>query len=88
MWNTRPVSAAELERVEQQVRTEAESPQLQRELERCVAKPRQYGVGGSADVRTACEDMMLPQVEWYTNRPAARPRLRSAGSPGSRSWSC
>lgn len=70
VWNTRPVSAAELQRVEQQVREEAESPQLQRELERCVAKPRQYGVGGSADVRTACEEMMLPQVEWFTQRPA------------------
>ena len=70
VWNTRPVAAAELERIEQQVRKEAESPQMQRELERCVAKPRQYGLGGSADVRTACEDMMLPQVEWYTNRPA------------------
>jgi hypothetical protein len=70
VWNTRPVSAAELERVEQQVRKEAEAPRVQRELERCVAKPRQYGVRGSMDVRTACEDLVLPQVEWYTNRPA------------------
>jgi ABC-2 type transport system permease protein len=70
VWNTRPVSAAELERVEQQVREEAESPQMQRDLERCVAKPRQYGAGRSPDVRATCEDMMLPRVEWYTERPA------------------
>jgi hypothetical protein len=70
VWNTRPVSAADLERAEQQVRQDTESPQMQRELERCVAKPRRYGVGGSADVRAACEDLVLPRVEWYTDRPA------------------
>ena len=67
VWNTRPVSAAEQERVEYPVRTEAESPQLRASSSAVSPSPGSNGAGGSTDVRTACEEMMLPQVEWYTN---------------------
>jgi len=69
VWNTRPVSAGDLERAQQLVEQETQSPGLQRELQRCVAHPRQYGLDPSQDARTVCEDMMLPRLEWFTQRP-------------------
>ena len=69
-WNTRPVSAAELQHAQQMVDRQLQDPGAQREVRRCESKPRRYGVGDSADVRAACEDMMLPRVDWYVSRPA------------------
>ncbi len=68
LWSTRPVDAAELQRVEQQVAEEIRSEDVQRELQRCLDRPRRYGVPPDADVQATCEEYVLPQVEWYTNR--------------------
>jgi len=69
-WNTRPVSAAELHHAQQLVDQQRQDPVYERELRKCEAKPGRYGVGGSGDVRSACEDMMLPQVGWFVSRDA------------------
>lgn len=37
-------------------------PQVTDEIERCVQRPRQYGVPKDGDVRTACEDQV---ASWY-----------------------
>jgi ABC-type transport system involved in multi-copper enzyme maturation permease subunit len=66
-WNTRPVSAAEQAQTQQLVEEEAGQPYIQRELKRCLAKPRQYGAVGD-DVQAACEEVVLPRVEWYATR--------------------
>jgi ABC-2 type transport system permease protein len=68
-WNTRPVSAAELERAEQQAERESQRGYVQREIDNCVEKPRRYGVNGNAsDVQAACEEQLMPRVEWFTTR--------------------
>jgi len=69
-WNTRPVSATELHHAQRMVEEQRQDPGYQRQLTKCEAKPGRYGVGGSNDVRAACEDMMLPQVSWFVSRPA------------------
>jgi ABC-2 type transport system permease protein len=81
VWNTRPVSDAELQRIQQQVETDASSPSYQRQVRRCVEHPQRYGARGADDVQAACEDMILPRVEWYTARsPLSLDNERKAGS--------
>ncbi|MCW2845908.1 MAG: family transporter protein [Nocardioides sp.] len=80
-WNTRPVSGAELQQIQQQVKEDASSPSYQRQVRRCVDHPQRYGAAGEADVQAACEDRVLPQVEWYTGRsPLDLDNERRAGS--------
>ncbi len=68
-WNTRPVSGAEQERIERLVERESQQPYIQRELRRCVEKPRRYGVGvNNPDVTAACEQRVLPRAEWFSER--------------------
>ncbi len=74
-WQTRPVSPADLERAEQQVAREAARPSVQRQLERCTRSPERYGlrprgldVKDPAAVTTACEEQVLPRVEWFVDR--------------------
>ena len=67
-WNTRPVSASELQRIERMVAEEAQRPSTQRQLDKCVAKPDRYGIPTGGDVQAECESMVLPRVEWYSHR--------------------
>jgi ABC-2 type transport system permease protein len=67
-YDTRPVSDAERERVEQMVHEEAERPRVQRELQRCLESPEDYGVLGEDDPEYYCEEFLLPQSEWYLTR--------------------
>lgn len=71
-WNTRPVSASELQRIEQTVAEEAQQPYVQKQLAKCLEKPERYGVpagaAGELDVQAECESMVLPRVEWYAHR--------------------
>lgn len=68
-WNTRPIDDAERERIERLVEKESQQPYLQRELKRCVEKPRQYGVRPrNPDLEGACEQRMMPRAEWFSTR--------------------
>jgi ABC-2 type transport system permease protein len=69
VWDTQPASAEELARVDAQVAEERDRPRVQRELERCLAKPQRYGVPEGDDVRAACESMVLPTREWFGYYP-------------------
>jgi len=71
MWNTRPVSDADLRQAQAQVDEFRNDPSLQREIDRCVQHPRQYGVPPDADeatAREACAEMMGPTLEMYLYR--------------------
>ena len=63
-WSTRPVSDADLQRAQEQVQRDLESPGYRREIERCEKHPDRYGVATGAE----CAQMMGPQVEWYISR--------------------
>ena len=67
-YDTRPVSDGERERVEQMVAEEADAPYVQRELKRCLRSPDDYGLAPGEDVQQFCEEMVLPQAEWYLTR--------------------
>lgn len=81
-WNTRPVSDAEQERVEQMIADETAQPYVQRELRRCLKEPEQYGVQAGDDVRRLCEDQVLPRAEWYATRAPLDLRLESEEGSG------
>ena len=68
-WNTRPLSAAEQQRVDRIVEREREQPYVQAEIERCIKHPRNYGVARNApDPRAACEENLMPRAEWFSER--------------------
>ena len=70
VWDTRPISAADIARAEQLAAAEAEQPYIQRELRRCEARPEQYiGPGGDA---ASCAEFVLPQADWYLARNQLR----------------
>ena len=67
VWSTRPPSDAELASVQAQVEAETALPRTQRTLEKCLDNPQRWGIEDSApDLRTACEEMVLPQPEWFS----------------------
>lgn len=68
VWETRPVSGAEQERIEQLVAEEREAPYVQRQLKRCLERPLEYGIRSEENLRAECEANVLPQVEWYAER--------------------
>ena len=66
VWTTQPPSAAELARVDQQVAEETARPYVQKELQRCLAKPQRFGLSPDApDLQAQCESVVLPQREWF-----------------------
>lgn len=81
-WNTRPVSEAELQRVERQIAEEAAQPYIQRELQKCLKRPERYGMPPDADVQQACEEQVLPRAEWYLSRPQLDLREESREGSG------
>lgn len=65
-WNTKPPSAQERASVAQEVERESKQPYVQRDLKRCLDKPRQYGLDPeSAELQAECEEMVLPKEEWF-----------------------
>jgi len=61
VWNYRPVSDAALQNAQDRADAEAEQPFVQREYERCLKHPRQYGGNCNS---------VLPQPEWFlSNSP-------------------
>ena len=68
-YETRPVSAQERARVAEMVREESEAPYIQKQLKRCLRSPGNYGLPEGEDVQLACEDVVLPQPEWFSERP-------------------
>jgi len=66
-YNTRGFSDSEV--AEAQAQVERDSEFAEREVERCVDRPRQYGVeADDADPRATCEEFILPRVEYYLYR--------------------
>lgn len=66
-WDTRPLSEADLASAQQQLERDTETARA--EVEDCVAAPDDWGM--SADdpaLRQECEEMMLPQLDWYAVR--------------------
>ncbi len=66
-WNTRPVSDADLRSAQAQVAAETQRPNVQKELQRCLKNPGRYGAD-PADPQATCEQLTLPQVEWFLYR--------------------
>lgn len=64
IWETRPVSAAEMARAEALAQQEAQQPYVQRELRRCERHPERYTPDASMD----CADVVLPRPEWFLFR--------------------
>ncbi|MGZ8744172.1 MAG: hypothetical protein ACXWXO_14735 [Nocardioides sp.] len=67
LWDTRPLSEADVARAQAQVDRETSSPGTQRELLRCAKNPERYG--GPGTTAEQCEEMILPRLEWYLDRP-------------------
>lgn len=73
-WDTRPISDADRADAQAQVERDMADPSMgySRELQRCLDKPRRYGVGANQDVDRLCEQRTQPQVEWYLHRDTLR----------------
>jgi len=67
-WETRPVTPADLAAAQEMVEQERDRGYVRRSLERCVERPEEFGVVDTADLETACEAIVLPQVEWFLER--------------------
>lgn len=64
--NTEPPPVAKLERAEARAEREAEKPRVQRQLQRCIESPEDWGVSRDVDdVEEQCAEYTLPQPEWY-----------------------
>jgi hypothetical protein len=68
LWDSRPVSAAEMTRARAHAQAQASSPEVQRELARCQKHPRRYG--GPGTTAEDCATMMTPRPEWFIDRQA------------------
>lgn len=66
LWESRPVSAQDIENAQAQAEREMQQPYVQREIKRCERNPERYsGPGATAE---GCVDMMSPQPEWFLDR--------------------
>ncbi len=67
--DSRPPSPDAIAQAEAQVADDLASPDVQRSLEECVAKPDEWGWpevdSGSAEAREVCEQAVLPTIENY-----------------------
>ncbi len=66
IYETRPVSAADRASAQAQADAEAQQPGYQRDVARCEKRPQRYL--GRQGVAADCEEMLLPQAEWYLYR--------------------
>lgn len=72
IWNTRPVSAAELRAAESRAAVDAANPDFTRDLAACEENPQAF-LGPEATA-AQCESFMTPRAEWYLNRSVLDPR--------------
>src|SRR6478735_10758949 len=79
-WNTRPVSAAERQQVQQMVDEQANDPYVVKEVRHCVARPHRYGVPPGADVQAVCESRFVPTADGYYGRSPLRLHTEQHGS--------
>lgn len=81
VWNTRPVSDAELSNAKAQLAQDRKS--LQGEIRECVQNPGDWGATGTdKQVRRQCRQMMgEPQLRWYVDRTnlGLKPQLHGDG---------
>ena len=81
LWDTRPVSDADIAAAQAQVDRDTSSPGTQRELRRCAKNPERYG--GPGTTAEQCEEMVLPQLDWYLYRsPLQLDRVADEGGLG------
>ena len=66
VYETRPVSGADLAQAQAQVDRDRERPRVQRDYQRCLEDPAEF-MGPDAS-EAECEQM-LPQLDWYLYRP-------------------
>ncbi|HEX6485698.1 MAG TPA: hypothetical protein VF012_03230 [Nocardioidaceae bacterium] len=66
IWDTRPVSAADVARAEAQVERDKSSRWFKQELARCESNPEEYN--GDGATATDCAESMTPRPEWYLER--------------------
>ena len=66
LWDTRPVSAADMARAEAQVQRDMSSQWFKRELARCEKHPDRYN--GDGATAADCAESMTPRPEWYLER--------------------
>lgn len=82
LWDSRPVSDAEIRQAEEIAAREAErqrsDPMFQQDVERCQENPQEWGYPDAE----ACETEMLPRAEWYLTRTPLQPEsvLRDQGA--------
>ncbi len=71
MWEHRPLDAAAIAEAEQRVAEETRRPYVQRALRQCERHPERFGAssGDPAD----CAEAVLPQVNWFLDRPVLDP---------------
>ena len=79
IWNTRPVSAADLASAKAQVEQQVSSPEFQEDLQTCRDNPEQFFGPGSTS--TDCDQSLVPRPQDYLNRATLdlRQELRSNG---------
>ena len=79
IWNTRPVSAADLASAKAQVEQLVSSPEFQDDLQTCRDNPEQFFGPGSTS--TDCDQSLVPRPQDYLNRATLdlRQELRSNG---------
>ncbi|NYJ01719.1 hypothetical protein HNR19_002417 [Nocardioides thalensis] len=64
--NTEPPPADKLARAEARAEREAEKPRSQRQLQRCIDTPEEWGVNPEIDdVEDVCAEQVLPRADWY-----------------------
>lgn len=64
--NTEPPPTDRLERAEARAEREAEKPRVQRQLQRCIDNPDEWGIDPDIrDVEAQCAEFVLPRADWY-----------------------
>ncbi len=66
IWNSRPVTAEERATAQARAQADAQRPGFQEELQFCQENPEQF-LGPEATA-AQCEELMMPQAEWYLSR--------------------
>lgn len=68
-WETRSVSAAEVQEAEALVQQELDMPYMKRQIRRCERNPGRFG----AETADDCPEAVGPEVEWYLHREPLDP---------------
>ncbi len=66
LYDTRPVSAADMSRAQARAEEQRASPGSRRELENCLADPTTYFGPDATDA--ACQDALVPRAEFFLDR--------------------